>query len=317
MQDILTITLNPAVDLSTATDQVEPGPKLRCDPPRSDPGGGGINVSRTIRVLGGRSRALVALGGATGRMLRDLLQAEGIDYLPFRAPGETRQSLAVTDRGTGQQYRFVMPGPAWDEAHSVAMLAMIGQSVIRDGYVVVSGSNPPGLQEDFITRVAARLEGSGAKLIVDTSGPALRHLATPPAKTPPPYVLRMDQEEAEALAGRPLPARADSAGFAARLVEEGAAAVVIVARGADGSVLAAGGRRLHVAAADVPIRSKVGAGDSFVGAFTLSLARNASLAKALQHGAAAASATVITEATQLCTREDTARLVAESVLSEL
>jgi 6-phosphofructokinase 2 len=316
MQDILTITLNPAVDLSTATNEVEPGPKLRCDPPRSDPGGGGVNVSRTIRILDGQSRALIAVGGPTGEKLRHLLMAEGIGFLPFRAPGETRQSLAVTDRGTGQQYRFVLPGPEWDAERSGAMLDMIADAVAGGSFVVVSGSNPPGLPGDFLARVAIRLAGHGAKLVVDTSGDALRRLTRSPGAFPPLYVLRMDQEEAEALAGRALPARSDSADFAARLVAQGIAQAVIVARGADGSVLAAQGLRLHVTPPPgLPVRSKVGAGDSFVGAFTLALARGADLGEALRWGAAAAAATVMTEATLLCTREDTERLLADCTLS--
>ena len=112
MTDILTITLNPTVDLSTAADHVHPGPKLRCDAPRADPGGGGINVSRAIRHLGGDSRAFLAVGGATGEWLKVLLDAEGTRFEGFQIDGETRQSLAVTDRSTGLQYRFVMPGPS-------------------------------------------------------------------------------------------------------------------------------------------------------------------------------------------------------------
>ena len=317
MKDILTITLNPAVDLSTATDQVEPGPKLRCAPPRSDPGGGGVNVSRAIRLLGGDSRALVALGGPAGEKLRHLLWKEEIAFLPFHGPGETRQSLAVTDRGTGQQYRFVLPGPEWNDERAAAMLDAIDRAAPKGGFVVVSGSNPPGIAGDFIPRVAIRLSARGSKLIVDTSGGALRQLVTTPSPAAP-FVLRMDQEEAEALAGRPLPARTDSADLAARLVAEGAAEAVIVARGADGSVLAAEGLRLHVAPPpDLPVRSKVGAGDSFVGAFTLALARGAGLGEALRHGTAAAAATVTTEATQLCTREDAEHLLPDCTLSEV
>ncbi|MCE8472751.1 PfkB family carbohydrate kinase, partial [Rhodovulum sulfidophilum] len=74
MHDILTVTLNPTVDLSTSVAHVVPGDKLRCAPPVTDPGGGGINVSRAIRLLGGESLALVALGGHNGDKLRALLE---------------------------------------------------------------------------------------------------------------------------------------------------------------------------------------------------------------------------------------------------
>lgn len=316
MQDILTITLNPAVDLSTATDAVEPGPKLRCDRPKTDPGGGGINVSRAVRILGGQTRALVAIGGPTGKKLRHLLVDEGIAILPFRAPGETRQSIAVTDRGTGRQYRFVMPGPEWDEANCQQVLQMVETTAPEDGLVVFSGSNPPGVPDAFAAQLCDRVAGRGARTIIDTSGSALTYLATTPPAAPP-FALRMDQEEAEDLARAPLPSRQDSADFAARLVAAGVATVVIVARGPDGSVLAAPDSKLHAAAAHVPVNSKVGAGDSFVGAFTLSLARGSDLAEALQRGVAAASAAVMSAATDLCTRADAERLIPECPVTDL
>lgn len=315
MQDILTVTLNPAVDLSTSADSVNADHKLRCDRPVTDPGGGGINVSRAVRQLGGQSRALIAICGPNGKKLRHLLMDEGIAVLPVRAPGETRLSLAVTDRETGQQYRFVMPGPDWDEDHVQNVLKIASGAVPDEGYVVLSGSMPPGVSDTFPAQLCAALQDGDTKVIADTSGTALTALAA--GNGPAPYVLRMDQAEAEELAGRALPSRHDSVGFAAELVAHGAAQVVVVARGADGSVLASADQRLHAMAADVPVVSKVGAGDSFVGGFTLALARGCDLGTALQRGAASASAAVMTAATELCRREDAEALIAQCPLSDL
>ena len=304
--DILTVTLNPALDLATSVDEVRPGPKLRCAPPMTDPGGGGTNVSRAIRQLGGASRALVAAGGATGERLLSLLAEAGIGTVALRAPGETRQSLAVIDRHSGGQYRFVLPGPVWGPADVGQALAAIAATAREGGLVVFSGSQPPGVPDDFPQQLARRLHGR-ARLIVDTSGGPLRVLAE--GRGPAPWLLRMDGEEAEELAGRPLPDAGDSALFAAGLVARGVAEVVIVARGGDGAVLAAPGLRLHAASAPVEVVSKVGAGDSFVGALTLSLARGEGCELALRKGNAAASAAVMTEATRLCRSEDADRLL--------
>ncbi|TCP41458.1 1-phosphofructokinase family hexose kinase [Rhodovulum marinum] len=306
MNDILTVTLNPTVDLSTSVAHVVPGEKLRCAPAVTDPGGGGINVARAIRLLGGESRALVALGGHNGDKLKALLEHEGIRLIPLQAPGETRLSLAVTDDATGEQYRFVLPGPIWNAAGLKAILAAITTAVPENGYVVLSGSVPKGLPDDIACCIGYKLAKRGARLIVDTSGPALTRLAE--GTDSPPFLLRMDRSEARALSGRRLDGRTESADFAAELVARGVASVVVVARGGDGSVLAADGLRLHAEAARVPVRSKVGAGDSFLGAFALALGRGDDLAVALQWGAAAASAAVMTDATALCTREDTEAL---------
>lgn len=307
MTPILTATLNPALDLATAAETVRPGPKLRCEEPRADPGGGGINVARVVRRLGGEVRAFVALGGATGDRLARLMEREGLVTLRFDGPGETRESLSVTDRASGAQYRFVMPGPRWTQAAGRAALAAIAAAAEPGALVVLSGSLPPGLPHDLPATLARRIGRKGARLILDTSGETLARAARPPC---PAYVLRMDAGEAEALAASRLKTRGDTADFAESLVRQGAAEIVVIARGADGSVMATRDGRWFAAAAAVPVKSKVGAGDSFVAAFTLALARGRSRPRALQEGMAAASAAVMTEATDLCRPGDVRRLIA-------
>lgn len=315
MKDILTVTLNPALDLATSVSEVVPGVKLRCAPPETDPGGGGINVARAITQLGGKARAFVALGGDTGQTLLHQIQRAGLTPVVYAAPGETRQSLAVTDLSHGDQLRFMLPGPEWGEEDILAVRRSIRSSTPTEGYLVLSGSGPTGASPDLYARICEDFRDSNIDVILDTSGPALFHLAA--GQSEPPLVLRMDQHEAEELARRPLPSRADSAAFAASLVRRNAARWVIVARGADGSVFADGERRLHVAAASVQVRSRVGAGDSFVGGFVKALAEGKSVELALQHGSSSASAAVMTDGTQLCHPEDAARLFGKSPVTEI
>src|SRR5687768_862001 len=111
MNPILTLTMNPALDASSSVENVFSEHKLRCGPVRYDPGGGGINVARAIKKLGGDALALHCSGGATGAMLRTLLKAEGVAEQALEIDGWTRESLTVLESATGQQYRFVMPGP--------------------------------------------------------------------------------------------------------------------------------------------------------------------------------------------------------------
>ncbi|MDI3335606.1 1-phosphofructokinase family hexose kinase [Defluviimonas aestuarii] len=308
MTPILTVTLNPALDIATATDGVRPGPKLRCDTPQVDPGGGGINVSRVIARLGGVSTTFVALGGATGERLSAALAVEKIAAHPYPAPGETRESLSVTDRATGAQYRFVLPGPVWTQGQGKAVLTAIADAAPEGALVVLSGSLPPGLPVDLPARLTRSLTRKAARLVLDTSGATLIRAADPVRSA---HVLRMDEAEAEALAGGHLKTRGDSADFAEALVRRGAARIAVIARGADGSVLATERERWFAKAAKVPVKSKVGAGDSFLAAFTLALAHDRALPRALQEGMAAASAAVMTEATELCRRADFRRLVKE------
>ena len=304
---ILTITLNPTVDFATNASEVVAGPKLRCTEPQIDPGGGGINVSRAIRNLGGQSVALIAIGGATGAHLLQLLALEGVATVAFQGPGETRQSVSVTDTSTGEQYRFVMPGPSWREDDVPRALNTVEQATGDDTLVVLSGSQPPGVAKEFPSILAGHVASHHARIIVDTSGSALVDLVEKPRA--PLHTLRMNGEECEELAGEPHPAPADTARFAEGLIARGVARHVIVARGKDGSVLATDGGAWHAVGADVPVVSKVGAGDSFVGAYTLGLAREWPVEDCLKFGVAAASAAVTTEATRLCDRETAERLM--------
>jgi 6-phosphofructokinase 2 len=214
----------------------------------------------------------------------------------------------VTDRATGGQYRFVLPGPVWSGRQGQAVLAAIAEAAPEGALVVLSGSLPPGLPDDLPARLTPALTRKAARLVLDTSGATLTRAANPAR---PAHVLRIDEAEAEALAGGHLKTRGDSADFAEALVRRGAASIVVIARGADGSVLATETERWFAGAAEVPVKSKVGAGDSFLAAFTLALAQNRPLPRALQEGMAAASAAVMTEATELCRRVDFKRLVKE------
>lgn len=308
MIPVLTITLNPALDVATHVAEVRPDVKLRCTAPRVDPGGGGINVARAIRILGGEARAFVALGGATGQWVSETMTQAGIEHVVFPAPGDTRESLTVTEDSTGHQFRFMLPGAAWSTETVKQAIGMISTRRQDGGIAVLSGSMPPGAPDDMPARVQAVLNGR-TRLVVDTSGPALARLVSDPA--PGLCVLRLGAHEAETLAGHPLPDRHAAAGFAAALVARGVAETVIVARRAEGSVLADGEGRLFSPAAKVEVRSKVGAGDSFVAAYVLALARGEARDCALAQGVAAASAAVMTEATELCRRADVERLVAE------
>ncbi|MCK0097397.1 1-phosphofructokinase family hexose kinase [Yoonia sp. F2084L] len=296
--DILTITLNPAVDLATNVAEVIAGPKLRCAVPRFDPGGGGVNVARAVCKLDGSARALVAVGGAMGDRLLQLLAAENVPALPVAVSGETRQSFAVTDDSTGAQFRFSVPGELMTPTDAGHLLAAIAEQIPQDGFVVISGSVAPGLPIDFLSQIIAVTAPKGARVIIDTSGAALDRLIAHPAT--PVHLLRVDQNEAAQAATHPMTTIADSVAFAAELLARGVAKTVVMGRGAEGSVLVSQNHRFFSHPPHVKVRSKIGAGDAFVGAMTLALARGKAPCKALQWGVAAASATVSTKGTALC-----------------
>jgi 6-phosphofructokinase 2 len=310
---ILTLTLNPALDMATEVAEIIPGQKLRCSDPLLDPGGGGLNVSRAIRALGGDSLALVAIGGLTGDRLAGLIRSAGVTFLSILGPGETRQSLTVTEETTGKQYRFMLPGPVWSEAERAHVFTLLRATARPGGISVISGSQPPGVPVDFPAQLALSMPGSRA--VLDTSGKPLTEAVRNPISGL--EVLRMDSEEAEGLTGHALTSRADTAKFAQDLARKGVAKKVVIARGADGNVLATADRRLFAPAPKVRVKSTVGAGDSFVAALVLAMARGQPDDEALALAAASAAAAVMTDATQLCRPEDVMRLLPDCAVTVL
>lgn len=314
MTPILTVTLNPALDLAGECDHVTADTKLRVRNLRTEPGGGGVNVSRAIRNLGGDTTAFVAWAGEMGQWHRRLLDAQKVQTLGWSVNGETRQSLTVTD-ADGRQFRFVLSGPHWEPAMEHSALVAI-QTAAREtgGLVVLSGSQPPGVSDGFAAGLAHGL-GPG-RLIVDTSGAALARLVRHPRPDQRPMVMRMDKAESEIIAGGTIVDVARALDLASKLVAQGVAEIVVLGRGADGSVLATPDRALHCAPPPVPVRSRVGAGDSFTGAFALTLARNGDPGEALRQGTAAAAAAVMTEGSALCRAEDVARIAPQCILTD-
>ena len=169
----VTLTPNPAVDLSTSIDRVVPTLKLRCAAPRRDPGGGGINVARVIKRFGGDVEAILPAGGFTGQLLRRLIDDEGIETRIIEAEAETREDFYVSELHTGSQYRFILPGRPLREPEWRGCLAALAATVPAPKFVVGSGSLPPGVPDDFYARAATIARELGAKFFLDTSGPPL------------------------------------------------------------------------------------------------------------------------------------------------
>jgi hypothetical protein len=146
---IVTLTMNPAIDVSTGVDYVIPAEKLRRGPPTYEPGGGGINVARAVARLGGEALALFVAGGPAGLLLGSLLDAEGVHYQAMPIAAWTRENLNVLETVTTRQFRFLMPGPTLLECEWQAVLDTITMLVPRPKYLVASGSLPPGVPADF------------------------------------------------------------------------------------------------------------------------------------------------------------------------
>lgn len=293
---ILTITLNPALDLTTSIERLRPRMKLHCSKPRTDPGGGGVNVSRAIHALGGQSRAYVGLGGSNGQQLLQLLERAGIETVVWQLQGETRISLTVMEESSGLQYRFLLPGPAQDSSAAAALLDNLRLHMgSGPRFVVVSGSLLPGLPSDFFAKLASLARELGVLLILDTSGPALKA-----ALSERSFLIKIDHWEAQELVGGGVDPKLAALRLAHELIDQKSAEAAIITIGEEGAIVATATERFQIRPPKVNVVSAVGAGDSFTAALTIGLAAGWPLAVAARFGVAAAASSVTTVATQLC-----------------
>lgn len=312
---LLTITLNPALDVSTSVGAVVPGPKLRCSEPRHDPGGGGVNVSRAAMRLGGRTTAFVALGGETGTLLRLLLEAENIDVISHQVAGNTRQSIAVLETSTTRQYRFQLPGPRWSPAQTGTLLEQLVPCLSKHRIVVLSGSLPPGVPSDIACTINRLAVDAGAELILDTSGPALMQAAG--NRDIPFALLRMDGAEATEVSGQVFASPSDLADYGRKLVDDGVARRLVMSMGARGTVGVSADERVFCQPPAIEPLSAVGAGDSMVAAIALELSQGGSFREAIRKGVAAAGSAVLTPATELCSKQTADEILEQVAIAEI
>ncbi|MBV8762915.1 MAG: 1-phosphofructokinase family hexose kinase [Deltaproteobacteria bacterium] len=298
-QRIVTITVNPALDVAASVSQLAPERKLRCDAPTREAGGGGVNVARAIHALGGNATACLAVGGATGDTVLSILEGEGVGVRVVRTREWTRENVNIVERATGNQFRFCMPGPRLADAEWQQLIEQAAS--VHPEVVVLSGSLTGGVPADFYVRAAKRL---GGRIIVDTSGDAL--LACRGVGV---HLVKASLREFAMLVGATRVEDAQLRPLAAQAVARGVCEVLVVSLGPAGALWTTASEQERLVAPVVPVRSSVGAGDTMVAGIALALARGGSLAEAMRYGVAAGSATVMRPATALCRREDVEQLL--------
>jgi 6-phosphofructokinase 2 len=283
---IVTLTANPSVDLACDAEAVRPVRKIRTRNERFDPGGGGVNVARVVRELGGDAVAVLLAGGVTGRLVEELVDAAGIPRRSVPIAGRTRISQIVQDLSSGLEYRFVPEGPEIAPAEAEAALKVLAAE--PGGWLVLSGSLPRGMPADFFATAARQARARGQRVVVDSSGAPLRAAIEAGGLD----LVKPSLGEFEALVGRRLPEAADQDAAVLELARSGAVKLVALTLGHRGAVLADAERVWRLPAPDVPVRGAAGAGDSFVAAMTVSLSRGDTPAEAFAWGSAAGGATV-------------------------
>ena len=302
MSKIITITFNPAIDKSTRVEKLIPEKKLNCEVPVYEPGGGGINVARAIKKLGGEATAVFLAGGYSGIRFTELLSDEAIETIVTKTQNDTRENLVVVEVSTNKQFRFGMPGLKVHESEWQTCLESI-EDIDNVDFIVASGSLPEGIPTDIFAKIALIAQKKNAKYIVDTTGEALIQAVEAGV-----YLIKPNLGELSSLMGIE-ELSIESVGTVARkLIEKGKCEVVTVSMGADGAMLVTEDLMVAIKPPKVERKSTVGAGDSMVAGIVLSLFQNNSLVESVQYGVACGTAATMNEGSELCRKNDAERL---------
>ncbi len=312
MARILTVTVNPAVDVSTSVERIEPVAKLRCRAERREAGGGGINVARVASRLGAEACAVYAAGGVIGKLLQQLVAKEGVASRAVEIAGDPRESFTVYDETAEQEYRFVLPGPTLSDAEWRACLAAIEAATAGQDFLVASGSLPAGAPHDFYAQLAKAASKGGSKLVVDASGSSLKA-----ALEVGVHIAKPNLRELEGMLGARLADRKSQLEACRQLIAKRSVQILALTLGSDGALLVTRDKAWFADPSRLKLVSSVGAGDSFVGALVWALSSGRSHEDALRYGVAAGSATLLSPGTQLCSREDVERLAPDVRLTPL
>lgn len=278
---IVTLTLNPSVDRTVAIESLARGEVMRALSVRVDPGGKGINVSRALAANGIATQAIVTLGGAEGEHLLALLRGTGVEIVPVRISGAIRSNITVVEPD-GTTTKFNEPGARLDIGELTAVFDAVRRAADGADWLIASGSLPPDMSVEVYADLIRALDGTGTRIAIDTSGPAL---ATAIAACPD--LVKPNRDELAAVTGRMLQTIADVVEAAVMLRRQGAR-TVLASIGADGAVLVDDDGAIHGRTPAVAPLSSVGTGDAMLAGFIAGGGRGErALVEALAWGAAA------------------------------
>lgn len=301
MPGILTITFSPCIDRSASVASLIPEKKLTCSRHKLEPGGGGVNVARAIKKLGGEVIAIYPAGGYTGMHFNKLLAQENVPAIIVETIEETRENFIILDETTNNQYRFGMPANPMSETEWRHMLSAVSD-LNNIEFIVISGSLPPGVPTDIFGQIASIAKAKNVKLVVDTSGEPLKYAVEKGV-----FLLKPNLRELSGLSGKDLETEDDITEYSRQLIHSGKVKIVMVSMGEKGALLVTANTKKLITPPPAKKRSTVGAGDSMVAGMVLALSRGMEVEEAATYGVACGTAATLNPGTELCRKEDADR----------
>ena len=289
---IITVTLNPALDKTIVVRNFAVNHVCRVEESRLDPGGKGINVSKVLQSLGGRSVAVGIIGGAAGEYIRDQLDLMGIrnDFVFSRT--ETRTNMKIVDPEGHTNTDINEPGAPVSPSNLLEIWEKISDLANPGDTVVFAGKNPPGISDQQLAEWITQLKAEGIRTALDTVGLAMKI-----GVAAGPTVIKPNSAELEELCEKELPTRDDLVAAARKVVANGVS-YVVVSLGEDGALFVTADQALHAHGVQVPVGSTVGAGDAMLASFLWDLEQKRPLEEAAARAVAVSAAKVMCSGSQ-------------------
>lgn len=300
---IITVTMNPAIDKTVDIDRMERGGLNRIQHMELDAGGKGINVSKTIKSLGGDSLATGFLGGKAGGTIEGVLKEWEIPTDFVHVAGETRTNLKIVEK-LGEVTELNEPGPEVTPEQVEKLLEKLENYANEETLFVLAGSIPKGVDKNIYKVITERVHAKGAKVLMDADGELFVQ-----ALKAHPDMIKPNRVELEAYYQMDYVASEEELEqMGKKLLAEGSE-LAAISMGKQGAMFLTKDRTIRCPGLSVKAHSTVGAGDAMVAALAYSWDAKSSLEDTIRLGMATSAGAVTTIGTKPPTREVVDELV--------
>nr|WP_027872264.1 1-phosphofructokinase [[Eubacterium] cellulosolvens] len=310
---ILTVTANPAIDKRYIVRNLLTGEVNRVQRVEMSAGGKGLNVARTAHIAGEEVLATGFLGGHAGEFVQETIKSEGVKEDFVWCQGETRSCINIWDEERKVQTEVLEPGFSVTSSNEDALIAKFEDRIEKAEVAAISGSLPAGCCPELYRKMLEIGEKAGKKVILDTSGEALRegiHYR--------PFMIKPNIDEIGQLVGRKLhPENREEIYAAADELHEMGIPVVVISLGASGSLMSCQEGVFRAGVPKIEAVNTVGCGDSMIGGFTVGISRGMSLPECLKFASAVSTAAAMTERTGFFRMEDMEKIAGEIEIDKI
>jgi 1-phosphofructokinase len=308
---VIAVTLNPSIDKTITIEHLIPYGLNRVIDSRTDPGGKGVNVARVLKNFYVNVTVCGLIAGNQGKLLLDYLNRDGIQTDLLENTGETRVNLKILDESTNQTTEINEAGFMVTPEILASFKLKLKQSIHEANLVVLSGSLPPGVPENFYAECIALAKDEGIPSVLDADGNAFAE-----GVKAIPFAVKPNLRELELLTGNTFSNMNEIAQAAKKLIAVGIE-IVIISMGPDGAIVADKNQVFRVNSWDVEVKSATGSGDSMVASLAYSILKKDSLFDIAKLTTAAGTITASKPGTKICTLDEVLQSLHHVVVTKI